>query len=105
LLIVAVIDGIIVVVFLLVGIVAANVVVMSRCRACRSANEVICHGIPDRRPYENGDIINLDVTVYYKGHHADLNETYFIGEVDADSRRLVETAYNCLAAAVAVGTA
>jgi methionine aminopeptidase len=33
----------------------------------RSVNEVICHGIPDARKLEDGDIVNVDVTVYYKG--------------------------------------
>ena len=47
---------------------------------CVSANEVICHGIPDSRPIEDGDIVNLDVTVYTpEGFHADLNETYAVG--------------------------
>ena len=46
----------------------------------RSVNEVICHGIPDARVLENGDILNLDVTVYYKGYHGDLNETYCVFE-------------------------
>ncbi|PFH38125.1 methionine aminopeptidase [Besnoitia besnoiti] len=67
---------------------------------CTSVNEVICHGIPDLRPLEEGDIVNVDVTVFYKGMHGDLNETYFVGEVDADSKRLVEGAYECLMAAV-----
>lgn len=44
-------------------------------------NEVICHGIPDDRPLEDGDILNVDVTVYHKGFHGDLNETVFIGKV------------------------
>jgi len=48
---------------------------------CTSVNEVICHGIPDDRPLKNGDIINLDITVYYKGYHMDLNETYCVGDV------------------------
>lgn len=52
------------------------------------------------RPLQDGDIVNLDISVYYNGYHADLNETFFIGEVDADSRRLVECAFNSLAAAV-----
>ena len=52
-------------------------------------NEVICHGIPDSRPLEEGDIINLDVSVYYKGMHADLNETFCVGKVDDDSLYLV----------------
>lgn len=48
---------------------------------CVSPNEVICHGIPDDRPIEDGDIVNLDVTLYTpEGFHADLNETYAVGE-------------------------
>lgn len=46
---------------------------------CTSANECICHGIPDTRPIEDGDIINLDVSVYKDGFHADMNETYLVG--------------------------
>jgi methionyl aminopeptidase len=34
---------------------------------------VICHGIPDDRPLENGDIVNLDISVFKKGIHIDLN--------------------------------
>lgn len=34
---------------------------------CTSVNEVICHGIPDARELQNGDILNIDVTAYYKG--------------------------------------
>ena len=34
---------------------------------CTSINEVICHGIPDDRPLEEGDIVNVDVTVYKNG--------------------------------------
>jgi Xaa-Pro aminopeptidase len=74
----------------------------SRC-CSSSVNEIICHGIPDMRPFENGDIVNLDISVFYKGHHTDLNETYFIGEVDEESVKLVETSYACLAAAVEMG--
>mmetsp|Transcript_23889 Transcript_23889/g.35080 ORF Transcript_23889/g.35080 Transcript_23889/m.35080 type:complete len:448 (+) Transcript_23889:366-1709(+) len=70
---------------------------------CVSPNEVICHGIPDCRPIEDGDIINLDVTVYveYKGkcYHGDLNETYFVGKCDEESVKLVKCAYDCLKAA------
>ena len=67
-------------------------------------NEVICHGIPDSRPFEDGDIVNLDVTVYTAdGFHSDLNETFLVGgKVDARARKLVEAAYECLRAAVAV---
>ncbi|MCG5054260.1 MAG: type I methionyl aminopeptidase [Myxococcales bacterium] len=57
---------------------------------CTSVNEVICHGIPDDRPLEEGDIIDLDVTVYVDGMHGDTNATYFVGAVDPASQRLVE---------------
>ena len=50
---------------------------------CTSVNEVICHGVPDSYELQRGDIINIDVTVYHGGHHADLNETYFVGGRDA----------------------
>lgn len=69
---------------------------------CVSSNEVICHGIPDARAVASGEIVNLDVTVYTpEGFHADLNETYLIGTVDARGRRLVKCAYECLQAALA----
>ncbi|XP_065577851.1 methionine aminopeptidase 1-like [Artemia franciscana] len=63
---------------------------------CTSVNEVICHGIPDLRPLQNGDICNLDVTVYHHGYHGDLNETLFVGEVSEKAKKLVQTTYECL---------
>ncbi|XP_071953603.1 methionine aminopeptidase 1-like [Antedon mediterranea] len=67
---------------------------------CTSVNEVICHGIPDGRPLEDGDIVNIDITVYYKGFHGDLNETFFVGKVDEGSKNLVKVAYDCLMQAI-----
>ncbi|PWZ52943.1 Methionine aminopeptidase 1A [Zea mays] len=69
---------------------------------CTSVNEVICHGIPDARKLEDGDIVNVDVTVYYKGVHGDLNETYFVGNVDEASKHLVRCTYECLEKAIAI---
>lgn len=69
---------------------------------CVSVNEVICHGIPDARPLADGDIVNLDITIYYRGFHSDMNETYCIGAVDDEGRRLVKCAYDALAAAIAM---
>jgi methionyl aminopeptidase len=57
---------------------------------CTSVNEVICHGIPDMRPLEDGDIVKLDVTAYLDGVHGDTCATYFAGDVDEDSRLLSE---------------
>lgn len=57
---------------------------------CTSVNEVICHGIPDDRPLEEGDIVNIDISVYKYGLHTDLNETYHVGKVSASSAYLVK---------------
>ncbi|KAF0881366.1 methionine aminopeptidase 1 isoform X1 [Hyaena hyaena] len=67
---------------------------------CTSVNEVICHGIPDRRPLQEGDIVNVDITLYRNGYHGDLNETFFVGEVDEGARKLVQTTYECLMQAI-----
>jgi methionyl aminopeptidase len=63
---------------------------------CTSINEVICHGIPDSTVLHDGDIINLDVTCYVGGVHGDTNATFFVGDVDEESRRLVRVTEECL---------
>jgi methionyl aminopeptidase len=57
---------------------------------CTSVNEVICHGIPDDRRLEDGDIVNIDITAFINGVHGDTDATYPCGEVDEESRLLVE---------------
>jgi methionyl aminopeptidase len=57
---------------------------------CTSVNEVICHGIPDARPLEDGDIVKIDVTAYIDGVHGDTCATYLCGDVDEESRLLSE---------------
>lgn len=69
---------------------------------CTSVNEVICHGIPDSRPLEDGDIINVDVTVYLDGFHGDCSQTILVGEVDRASRQLVKVTRDCLYAGIGV---
>ena len=63
---------------------------------CTSANEVICHGIPDTRQMQDGDIMNLDVTAYVGGVHGDTNATFFVGDVDEQSRELVRITEECM---------
>lgn len=69
---------------------------------CTSVNEVICHGIPDSRPLENGDLCNLDVTVYHRGFHGDLNETFFVGEVKEEHKKLVKVTHEALMKAIEI---
>ena len=63
---------------------------------CTSVNEVICHGIPDDRPLEDGDIVNIDITVFIGGVHGDSDATYLCGEVDEESRLLVERTHEAM---------
>jgi methionyl aminopeptidase len=57
---------------------------------CTSVNEVICHGIPDSTVLGEGDIVNVDITAFIGGVHGDTDATYLVGEVDQESRLLVE---------------
>ncbi|KAJ7774660.1 peptidase M24, structural domain-containing protein [Mycena maculata] len=67
---------------------------------CTSVNEVICHGIPDQRKLKEGDIINLDISVYYQGYHGDVNGTYPVGKIDDESAKLIRTSRECLDKAI-----
>jgi methionyl aminopeptidase len=57
---------------------------------CSSINEVICHGIPDSTELRDGDIVNIDITAFIGGVHGDTDATYLVGDVDEESRLLVE---------------
>ena len=67
---------------------------------CTSVNECICHGIPDSRRLEDGDICNIDITAYVGGVHGDTNATYLVGDVDEESRLLVERTEESLRRAI-----
>jgi methionyl aminopeptidase len=68
---------------------------------CTSVNEVILHGIPDSRPLQAGDIVNLDVTIYLDGMHGDCSATFPVGEIDEASRRLLRVTRECLELGIA----
>ncbi|KAI9279633.1 peptidase M24, structural domain-containing protein [Sporodiniella umbellata] len=58
---------------------------------CTSINNVIAHGIPDDRQLQDGDIINVDVTVYLNGYHGDTSATFLVGDnVDEKGKALVQ---------------
>ncbi len=57
---------------------------------CTSINEVICHGIPDDTVLRDGDIVNVDITAFIGGVHGDTNATFGVGDIDEESRLLVE---------------
>ena len=63
---------------------------------CTSLNEVICHGIPDDTVIADGDIVNIDITAYIGGVHGDTNATFCAGDVDEESRLLVERTHEAM---------
>ncbi|XP_016975976.1 methionine aminopeptidase 1D, mitochondrial [Drosophila rhopaloa] len=63
---------------------------------CTSINNIACHGIPDDRQLANGDIINIDVTVFLNGYHGDCSKTFLVGDVDERGSFLVEATSSCL---------
>ena len=67
---------------------------------CTSVNEVICHGIPDSRRVEDGDIVNIDITAYVDGVHGDTNATFLAGDVAEEVRLLVERTEEALRRAI-----
>ncbi|KAG4066691.1 hypothetical protein HA402_007327 [Bradysia odoriphaga] len=67
---------------------------------CTSVNNVACHGIPDDRPLINGDIINVDITVFLNGYHGDCSQTFLVGDVDDEGRFLVSSTKDCLDEAI-----
>lgn len=63
---------------------------------CTSVNEVICHGIPDDRPLQDGDIVKIDITAFIGGVHGDNCASFLVGDVDEDSRLLVERTHEAM---------
>lgn len=69
---------------------------------CVSINEVICHGIPGDRAFQDGDIVNVDVTSILEGYYADASKTFFVGTPGSDARKIVNVSRQCLVEAMAV---
>jgi methionyl aminopeptidase len=67
---------------------------------CTSVNEVVCHGIPDSRVVEDGDIVNIDITAFVGGVHGDTNATFLAGDIDEETRALVDRTEESLRRAI-----
>lgn len=63
---------------------------------CSSVNDEICHGIPSERKLRNGDIVNLDITVYLNGFHGDTNKTFFVGSPRSGAKKLLDAGVEAL---------
>ena len=68
---------------------------------CTSVNHVVCHGIPSyKQKLNDGDIINIDVTVIKDGYHGDTSKTFFVGRTNKEVKKLVEVTYECMKEAI-----
>jgi methionyl aminopeptidase len=65
---------------------------------CTSINEEVVHGIPSRgRRLRAGDILSVDAGVRLDGWFADAARTFAVGDVDADTARLLDVTSRALA--------
>ena len=73
---------------------------------CSSINHEIVHGIPSKkRVLYEGDVVSIDVGVFYEGYHTDSATTVAVGAVNEESRRLLDVTREALNAGVAVARA
>lgn len=69
---------------------------------CTSLNDVICHGIPDGKPLQEGDILNIDVSCIVDGFFGDCSRMVAIGEISKEKRNVMDVSHECLHRAIAV---
>ena len=69
---------------------------------CTSVNECICHGITDARPLEEGEIVNIDVTVLLNGYHGDTSRMFSVGKVSDTAASLCKATTEALMAGIGV---
>lgn len=63
---------------------------------CTSINHVVCHGIPGPRKLEDGDTLNIDITVILDGWYGDTSRMYIAGNASTKARRLIDVTYESL---------
>ncbi|MFN3161663.1 MAG: type I methionyl aminopeptidase [Rubinisphaera brasiliensis] len=63
---------------------------------CTSINDVVCHGIPDETELAEGDIVNVDITSIVDGWYGDQSETFLIGDVSDEARKVTQVAFDAL---------
>jgi methionyl aminopeptidase len=69
---------------------------------CTSLNDEICHGIPDQRPLQDGDILNIDVTSIVNGFYGDCSRMVAIGDIDEEKRKVIDVSYECRKRAIEI---
>ena len=64
--------------------------------SCISVNHVVCHGIPGDKLLQNGDILNIDVTVIVDGWYGDTSRMYVAGKASIKAQRLMQVTHDAL---------
>lgn len=72
---------------------------------CVAVNDVVVHGIPGSQPLKEGDIIAIDIGARLDGWHGDATITYAVGEIDSESRRLMDVCRASLDAGIEMSRA
>ncbi len=68
---------------------------------CTSINHVVCHGIPGEKKLQDGDIVNIDVTVILDGWYGDSSRMYVAGTANTRAKRLIEVTYESMMRGIA----
>ena len=68
---------------------------------CISINHVVCHGIPGDKKLQEGDILNIDVTVILDGWYGDTSRMYVAGEPNTRAKRLMDVTYESMMRGIA----
>ena len=69
---------------------------------CTSLNHVVCHGIPTNRVLNEGDILNIDVTVIVDGHYGDTSRMFSVGKIPIKANNLINTTYESMMKAISI---
>ncbi|HEY1857534.1 type I methionyl aminopeptidase [Acidocella sp.] len=69
---------------------------------CISINHVVCHGIPGDKKLQEGDILNIDVTVILDGWYGDTSRMYVAGQPNTRAKRLMDVTYESLMRGIAM---
>ena len=68
---------------------------------CISVNHVVCHGIPGNKILDDGDILNIDITVILDGWYGDTSRMFFVGNTSKKAKLLTKITYECLMLGIA----
>ena len=69
---------------------------------CTSINHVVCHGIPGDKALREGDVVNIDVTLFFEGWHGDHSRMYGVGKTSIKAQKLMDVTYDAMMQGIAI---